>query len=152
MFGKFNEAAHSRLVSIVFIGSNFDACVTECMHSLTETRHWAEMTNEQRTKERKYTIDVASVALFPVITKSKWVSQFESCKQEGFSLKDRETCGPSSVLGWDSCRIIYVFDQFRHNPLPWQITVIPHTKKANVSYRMHFEVMESFGLILCDVH
>ena len=26
--------------------------------------------------------------------------------------------------------------------------VIPHTKKVNVSYRMYFELMESFGLVL----
>ena len=30
--------------------------------------------------------------------------------------------------------------------------VIPHTKKVNVSYKMYIELMESFGLILLDVH
>ena len=32
------------------------------------------------------------------------------------------------------------------------VIVISHSKQVNVSYRMYFEVMESFGLILCDVH
>ena len=31
------------------------------------------------------------------------------------------------------------------------IMVIPHTKK-NVSYRMYCELMESFGVVLYDVH
>ena len=34
----------------------------------------------------------------------------------------------------------------------WTDRVIPHTKTVNVSYRMHYEFTESFGLILCDVH
>ena len=32
------------------------------------------------------------------------------------------------------------------------IIVTPHTKNVNVSYRMYFEVMESFGLIICEVN
>ena len=30
--------------------------------------------------------------------------------------------------------------------------VIPRTKEVNVSYRMYFELIESFGLVICDVH
>ena len=30
-----------------------------------------------------------------------------------------------------------------------QIMVIPHTKRVNVDFRLHFEPTESFGLILC---
>ena len=29
------------------------------------------------------------------------------------------------------------------------IIVIPHTKKVNVGFSLHFELIESFGLILC---
>ena len=32
------------------------------------------------------------------------------------------------------------------------IMVLPHTKNVHVSCRMHFELAESFGLVLCDVH
>ena len=32
------------------------------------------------------------------------------------------------------------------------IMVIPHTKEVNVSYRIYFELIESFGLVLCNVH
>ena len=30
--------------------------------------------------------------------------------------------------------------------------VIPYTKEVNVSYRMYFELLENFGLVLCGVH
>ena len=42
--------------------------------------------------------------------------------------------------------------KFRHKPLAEQIIVIPHTKKLMLAIEMYFEVMESFGLILCDIH
>ena len=42
----------------------------------------------------------------------------------------------------------YMGIEFRHKTLTM---VIPHIKEVSVSYRMCFALMESFGLVLCDV-
>ena len=44
--------------------------------------------------------------------------------------------------------------KIRHNLINFgsTIMVIPHTKKVNVSFRLHFELTESFGLIICYVY